>query len=518
MNKSITLLQMIIVTFLICQLDVFGQNKEVKKYRLSNYISGNPTNETILAKVGDKYITVREFYERAEYTVRPSYAKGKSEIEKKIILNSLIAEKLISIERGEQSSIHNSEEFRRIMLGRKEQVMRQLLFNQEGYQKVIIDSSEFEYEYKLAGRTYDIEFINCDFLEEADYVADQLKNDSVSVEDAYYELTGERKVPKHTIVWNSPEYPEISDLLFKNKVSPDQVFGPIKLPKSFLVFKVTGWIDKPAITETDQQQRFQNVKEKLRVEKGTKEFVKFIRTVMAGKTLKFNKDVFRKLVEIMAPAYQDDRDQTKEEFAATHLDKKNDVDKKFIQIENSLNDIADEALFTIDGQIWTVGMYEEERKKHPLVFASRDVGGKKFAKELKMAIVDLVHDKYLTEVAYERDMDNAFITKRISNMWSDALISFYEQIQLIKEKGANRSFTYENVNKFFTPYIDELQEKYSDIIEINIDEYKKLKLTSIDFVALQKNVPYPIIVPSFPQITTDYHLDYGRVMESQNKE
>ena len=66
-------------------------------------------------------------------------------------------------------------------------------------------------------------------------------------------------------------------------------------------------------------------------------------------------------------------------------------------------------------------------------------------------------------------------------------------------------------------YIDKLQEKYSDVIEINIEEYKKIKLTSIDFLALQKNVPYPIIVPSFPQITTDYHLDYGKEMSSSKE-
>jgi hypothetical protein len=492
----------------------FAQNKTAKEVNISNYIPEKSQKETILARVGDKVITVREFYERAEYTIRPVYAKGNSELDKKIVLNSLIAEKLVSLERGIKSNIHNKDEFKRIIGGRKEQVMRQLLFHDEGYAKVKIDSLEFVKEYKLAGRTYDVEFINFDFLEEAEYVVNQLRSDTVSFTRAYYELTGENKVPKQQIIWNSPEFEEISNLLFKNEVQVNQIMGPVKLPDSYLVFKITGWTDRPAITETDQMQRYKNVNEKLRVEKGTKEYIKFIRKVMAGKKIEFNKNVFRKLVKIMAPIYNNRREESKENFAAKNLDKKNDMDKKFIEIENNIAVITDEALFTIDGQIWTVGMYEEERKKHPLVFGTKDVGGKKFAAQLKMAIVDLIQDKYLTEVGYERKLDEEFITKRITNMWSDALVSFYEQIQLIKKEGADKSFSYENINKFFTPYIDRLQEKYSDVIEVNVEEFEKIKLTTIDFLALQKNVPYPIIVPSFPQITTDYHLDYGKKLQN----
>ena len=457
MNKiktfRLTLFQIFLMILLLLWGDIFAQSKSVKEVNISNYLPSKAQKEIILAKVGDKLITVREFYERAEYTIRPNYAKGKSELAKKIVLNSLIAEKLVVLERAAESEIKNTKEFNRIVDGRKEQVMRQVLFNEEGYAKVKIDSSELANEYKFAGRTYDVEFINCNILEEAEYVVNQLKSDTVSVAQAYYNLIGEAKNPKQKIVWNSPEYSEISDLLFKNEVADNQIFGPVKLPNSYLVFKVTGWIDKPAITETDQMQRYKNVKDKLRLEKGTKEFIKFIRKVMAGKKLEFNKDVFRKLVKIMAPAYEDDLQKSEEEFAAKHLDKKNEVDNKFIEIENSLTDIDDEALLTIDGQIWTVGKYEEERKKHPLVINSKDVGGKKFAGQLKMAIVDLIQDKYLTEVAYERNLDEAFVTQRITNMWSDALISFYEQIQLIKEENAERSFTYDNVTKFFTPYM-----------------------------------------------------------------
>ena len=36
-----------------------------------------------------------------------------------------------------------------------------------------------------------------------------------------------------------------------------------------------------------------------------------------------------------------------------------------------------------------------------------------------------------------------------------------------------------------------------------------LKLTTTDMMVTQKGVPYPIVVPGFPIITTDDRLDYG---------
>ncbi|MBN1466415.1 hypothetical protein JXA02_11675, partial [candidate division KSB1 bacterium] len=58
-------------------------------------------SEKILVEIGDKTISVAEFIRRAEYTVRPPYCRGVHNLDKKIILNSLIAEKLMSLEAGD---------------------------------------------------------------------------------------------------------------------------------------------------------------------------------------------------------------------------------------------------------------------------------------------------------------------------------------------------------------------------------------------------------------------------------
>ena len=55
--------------------------------------------EKILAEIGGRIITTDEFIRRSEYTIRPPYCRQDNYIHRKIVLNSLIAEKLLALER-----------------------------------------------------------------------------------------------------------------------------------------------------------------------------------------------------------------------------------------------------------------------------------------------------------------------------------------------------------------------------------------------------------------------------------
>lgn len=504
----------VIVIAVVLTAICFAQNKKELRANLSQTFKKGSTKEIVLARVGSKVITVQEFYERSEYTIRPQYAKGNSELEKKIILNSLIAEKMLALEKEKESKLFDQKKFHQTILGRKEQMMRHLLFYEEGYNKVKIDSAKFVQQFKVAGREYDVEFVNIKEEHEAQYIQRQLFTDSVSFKQMFTELTGDTIVPHYNVKWNSPEYPQVSEILYNEK-NPEKgkIYGPLKLDETYLFFKVKGWTDKPAFTHNQQTMRYNNVKEKLLMDGGVNEYAKFIHKVMKGKKLEFDRNVFFKVVNIFAPVYNQSVKDVKEKFADRNLKKNEDVHNKIFELGNDLAAIKNEALMTIDGKIWTVEMFADEIAKHPLVFRNKNFAGKDFPKHFKLAIVDLIRDKYLTEVAYERGLDKEFIVERTGKMWTDALVSFYEQNQMMAQNGIKEFLTYNVVKDFFTPYIEKLQKKYSDQIEVNIDAFVKLKLTRIDMFALEKNVPYPIIVPAFPNITVDYHLDYGKKMD-----
>ena len=68
----------------------------MRYFSLIFFISLFYTNTLI--RIDNKEITKNDFIKRAEYTIRPSYCKSNNNIHKKIILNSIIAEKLMSLE------------------------------------------------------------------------------------------------------------------------------------------------------------------------------------------------------------------------------------------------------------------------------------------------------------------------------------------------------------------------------------------------------------------------------------
>ena len=123
-----------------------------------NDISRSPIEipeDNIIAKIDDKIITVEEFIKRSEYTVRPAYCRGDNIIHKKIILNSLIGEKLLSLE---ATDISLSPHLMKYLKGRKEQAMRKLLFYEKGYKDVQIPPETLNQFSSTADRKYKVQF------------------------------------------------------------------------------------------------------------------------------------------------------------------------------------------------------------------------------------------------------------------------------------------------------------------------------------------------------------------------
>ena len=127
----------------------------------------------ILAKVGDRIITMQDFIRRAEYAIRPLYCGQSNYIHKKIILNSLIAEKLFSFE-AEKTKIDllDNTRFQSFIRGHTEQAMRQMHYYEEFYSQIEPDSSIVSTAYKLAGRTVDVTYLHLPDLN----TATQIKN------------------------------------------------------------------------------------------------------------------------------------------------------------------------------------------------------------------------------------------------------------------------------------------------------------------------------------------------------
>ncbi len=472
--------------------------------------------EVILVKVGDATISLNEFMRRTEMTIRPAYCNRDNNIHKKIIINSLIAEKMLALEVGENNDLAQSRQFQLYIQGRQEQVMREWLLHKEGFEKVQLSESEIQKVYNVAGRTYKVQYFNIPDDGMAAIVKDKLKKEKGLFESLHKQLWPDEDIAEREVAWKSQEHPLIHERLFSDKPTKNSVVGPLKIGEdNHILMKVTGWTDQKFLSDQSRKEKWNEVKEKLTQERAFQLYNNYVLSIMDGKRLDFDLETFNKLVSIVGPIYIRSPQEKKELFLNTTL-KKGKENPELKRLEDGFNGILDNSLLSFEGRVWTVRDFKEEIQRHPLVFRKNLPEDAKFAEHFRIAIVDMIRDKYLTEEAYKRGYENVNGVKRYTQMWKDALLAQYQKERYLIKTVPNLSDSLNTVimlEKYLNPYINQLQEKYSDNIEVDVKQFNDIKLTRIDMIVMQSNVPFPIMVPSFPQITTDSRLDYGKRME-----
>jgi len=386
------------------------------------------------------------------------------------------------------------------------------MYTLEMYNRVKLDSNQLRKTYTSAGRTYKLSF----FTFRNDTLATIIENEfqrGNSFENIFFQLTSSDSLPQREISFKNLDGDILNEAIFSDTLSIGQIIGPLKVEDgSYLVIKINGWTDELAITEKQIRDREDEVIEKYKSIQANKIYNQYIKDLMQGKTVRFNGDTFKRLVNIIG-----------EEYYRSEEDKKQAFNQKFWnkdQQEMVLDDlpyqreqIQDQPLLTIDGETWTVRDFERAIVRHPLVFRKRNMSRKEFAEQFKLAIVDLIRDQHITEDAYRKGYDKVNVVERNYHMWRDNLLALYQRERYLRtlDIAANKELYV--IEDYLNPYVQELQKKYNDIIEINMDNFEDIKLTSIDMFVIQRNVPFPVVVPSFPKLTTHDKLDYGKKMQ-----
>ncbi|MBU0713720.1 hypothetical protein KJ762_16165 [bacterium] len=471
-----------------------------------------PSNQ-ILVKVADRVITKDEFIRRAEYTIRPFYCKQDNYIHKKIILNSLIAEKLLALEAGTDNELVQNEEFQKYIQGRKEQAMRQYFYIDRAYNKVRLDSIELKKVYQLAGRTYNVQFLRLPDERAAAAAVHLYENEGISFEDIAREVLPDSEIPTRKIGFNSDINEDLFQQFFSEPLQKDQLLNPVKIDDgSYLFMKISGWENEQLITDVDIRNRMKNVREKLHTIHANQIYSQQVSEIMKGKTVEFTEETFFDLVRILGPRYLKSMQDKEDAFNRQFWGQTNEVELDS-SLGNSIDELRNKPLFNLDGKTWTVAEFEDLVKSHPLVFRKRQISQSEFPEQFKFAVADLIRDYFITQEAYKAAYGKNVFVKNYTDMWNDNLVSIYWRNEYINRAGFQGNFGnnyMKAIENYLNPYVDSLQRKYSDLIEINIDAFEKIDLTNIDMFALQKNVPYPIVSPAFPLITTDHKLDYGK--------
>ncbi|MDZ7391497.1 MAG: hypothetical protein ONB25_01160 [candidate division KSB1 bacterium] len=467
----------------------------------------------ILARVGDKVITLDEFLRRAEYTPRPAYCRGDNYIHRKIVLNTLIAEKLLAMEAGADAELLHNDHFRAYLRGRQEQAMRQWLFYKDFYAKARPKPEQVRERFGLTTRTYRVAYYSFSGDSLLALVKDKLSAGG-NFAEGFQLIGGIGQAPEREVAWNQAEHEAIRRALFSRPLAKGQIIGPVEAEDGlYTVMQVQGWTEKVLLSDTQQRQHWTDVEASVRQEQAEQAYLKFVQRLMSGKKMVFVEDTFYRLAATLAPLFLASPQQKRLVFNRFFWQKDSGdvvLDHDPMQDIGRLRTMP---LMQLDGQTWTVADLEQELEAHPLVFRTRHIRKGEFAAQLRLAIADLIRDKYIAQAAYKRGYHKALPVRRTVQMWQDHILALHQRNQYLRSMGQDVELSRVDtrvIERYLNPYIRELQRKYGDQIEINMDLFEQTKLSRIDMLVLQRGAPYPVVVPMFPLLTTLHPIDYGR--------
>ena len=360
----------------------------------------------ILARIGPEVITIQDFIRRSEYTIRPKYCRQDNYIHKKIILNSLIGEKLTSIEQEKQNIEISAENLDTYFKGRREQAMRQMFYAKEFHSKVTVPEKEVKKAFKVAGRKVKVQFLN---LPDKDLV-NKIKNlDSKEVPlDSIYNVLWGGNAPVREITWFDRENDYIHNALFDENIEKGNMLGPYETEdNTFILMKVLGWTDEIKITEFERELLWRDANERLVEKKAKKNYLSWVKDLMKEKKMNLNPDIFYEYAE-KAADYFFKMDSVKKDMLNQVLWDDHEFDTHTFNSDKDVNE--DDVILDYDGTTWTVGELNKQLSSHPLVFRKRKMKRSQFPQQLRLAIADLIRDIEITKQCYVQGYDKHWLS------------------------------------------------------------------------------------------------------------
>ncbi len=455
-------------------------------------------NARILAEVDGKVITVDEFLNRAELTPRPHYCRKGSEKDRNIVLNTLIVEKLFSMEGRTESVLAGQKLFRAFIKGRKEQYMREELFRQMAAREQDIDSAELKAAFHRAGYVYEVKFI-IQNTEQAGILLNKLRENPARKRMILAETYKNFKPAPHTVSFDDPEYPSLHHVLYDSVWQAGDVIGPVRMRETkYMTLEIVRALYEPAMSQSEKSIRKKRVTERILERKTNQRWNAYRARLMQGVTVSFNPPVTVRVAELWS-----------RNFRSSTLDKGAErKERNFGRFVRDIEAVKGETMFTVSGKPWRVGDFTEALASHPLVFRKPDMMSTEFLQQFKLAVIDLIQDAYVTDDAYSRGIDRLSRVRRNTAMWEDAYLALEQRSRVLAGQSAapgNADF-HETMDR----YIERLMDKYKGRISINHELLADIRLTGTDVISSQQFVPFSQIVPHFPILTREEKLLYGR--------
>ncbi len=462
------------------------------------------SEKSVLAHIGERTITVQQYLDRSRFTPRPPYCDSNTEKDKHIILNSLIAEKLLAISANEDSAISQHPRFNALIRGIKEQTMRRLHFEKHALSQVQLSDQQLTPLLTNMRRRYKVQYfiVSQEGFSRAQNLPAQNLKDTLSFSAIAKRFGKVPDLKQTSLLWKDALHPDLFQSLYLEGAEPGTTIGPLTMQDGNMLFmRVHSWMNRLSFSEVEQQFHKSQVKQFLKQHFALQKYQDEIARIMAGKQLVFNKEGLRSFVNLLGPIYFSGN--------AYYNDFQLRNPKSRWKIESALDSISSEKLpysetpvLAIDNRQNTIGDLLEEIKYHPLVFRQKTFPKNQFGNQLKLAIVDLMRDHYITREAYEEGLDAHADVQTETRAWSDYFAAIMKKETFIRSGIPTTEEWQLLPDSLFLA----LKEQTGIQIHVNHSLLDSIKIPEVQTFALQRNAPYPVAVPGFPIVTRSKHL------------
>lgn len=454
-------------------------------------------NESIIASVKDRKISVNDFKDRAEFTIRPAFLQGKNLNQKRIVLNSLIAEKILAHEAESDSQITENKKLQQYVGGIKEQKMRELHYRRFALDQVSINEELVQQILQTANRRYDLAYFDVSSSVNFDSLAGILKPDDNMFQNTMQNFYPDQKLQRQIITWREVLNTELFEKLFMKQAEPGEIIGPvIRRDGRVFFFQVQDWQTTINPSETERKLISQKIEQHLRSKLAAEKYDEAISKLMSGKELVFNFDGLVELINLLGPIF------LKEEGSSNLLDDPSNRIKREVILDTlwrSENIIEDKTVFSVDDNSWSIQDVLEAIGRHPLIFRKYHIAKKEFGDQLKLALVDLIRDHYITRESYNMGLDKAPEIRKAKALWTDHFYALLLREKYLSSKTDSLMHDLEYVSQ----KVEKLRVKYDADIIINEELLDETEIADVQLFAFQKNVPFPLVSPGFPLLTMD---------------
>lgn len=460
--------------------------------------------DIVLAKVGNKKITVREFL--ASYEFGPSFTKREKDSKQKY-LKYMIDEKLLALD-GYSHGYADSSRVKDLLSAIEGDLATNQMFYKDIFDKIKIPNGQVDTAIADKQITYQLKWLYAPGKDSLDFYLACLKNglsfDSLfndQIKDSVYKDQRSMQMDKFKLRMRNPEMFAVVDTL-----KPGEISKPVHGPDGWYIVKLADVWKNAITTQTEfEKERYDAVKA-LKLNKSDIESDIYVRKLM----LAYNPVIQGKAFDILR-SYLGNFILPKNKFDAWKLDDRMQKELKSMDSlspkqfgKMDLVELNDRSLTLDDFMNW-YRMRDEYLKFDETSFDN-------FSASLERLIWQMVRDNLLIREAYSRGFQDVPLVKQQVDWWRDKIVYAVVRDNLAKSigldvemptsvKSKNNDKNQELIEKTFRK-LQQLRKKYK--VQVNEKVLKEIEVQdsddprAVDFYIVKKGGTFPH--PAYPSI------------------